>query len=71
MLVITIPRCEPCCWTICVQNWVIFGNVGKYSVHGASGIQNWDIHYIDCIDCIDDVDNIGYTDSIYYVGYID
>ena len=36
---ISIPRCEPWCWNIYLQNWVICGvNVGKYSIHGASGI---------------------------------
>jgi hypothetical protein len=33
-----IPICEPWCWYIYLQNWVIFGeNVGKYSIHGAYG----------------------------------
>jgi hypothetical protein len=28
----------PWCWNIYLQNWVIFGvNVGKYSIHGAYG----------------------------------
>ena len=28
-------------WNIFLQNWVIFGvNVGKYAIHGASGL--WD-----------------------------
>ena len=28
----------PWCWNIYLQNWAIFGvNVGKYSIHGASG----------------------------------
>ena len=34
----TYPRCEPWCWNIYLQNWVMFGvNVGKYSIHGAFG----------------------------------
>ena len=32
------PICNPWCWYIYLQNWVIFGaNVGKYSIHGAYG----------------------------------
>jgi hypothetical protein len=31
------------CWNIYLQNWVIFGvNVGKYSIHGASGYYLWE-----------------------------
>ena len=33
------PRCEPWCWYICLQSWVILkANIGKYSMHGAYGI---------------------------------
>ena len=36
---LSIPRCEPWCWYIYLQNWVIIrANVGKYSIHGAYGI---------------------------------
>ena len=34
-----LPICEPWCWYIYLQNWVIFwANVGKYSIHGAYGL---------------------------------
>jgi hypothetical protein len=37
MLGFNIPD-APWCWNIYLQNWVIFGvNVGKYSIHGAYG----------------------------------
>ena len=36
------PICEPWCWYIFLQNWVIFRvNVGKYSIHGAYGFEWW------------------------------
>ena len=36
-----LPRCDEWCWNIYLQHWVVYGvNVGKYYIHGASGIWN-------------------------------
>ena len=42
IMTMKFPICEPWCWYIYLQNWVIFranvgANVGKYSIHGAYG----------------------------------
>ena len=39
LLVQNLPRCEPWCWHVDLQDWAMFeGNVGKYAIHGASGL---------------------------------
>ena len=42
-----LPRCEPWSWNIYLHNWVIFGvNVGKYSMHGASGVGDLQVNLL-------------------------